>query len=136
MTAPAADYPAVLVSRCLLGIPCRYHGRSTTRWGKPIGRPSLIARLRARYRLIDVCPECDAGMPTPRPPTRIVDGRWICDGVDVTAVFQRGAEIALAAALREGCRRAYLLRGSPACDRDHGMCAQLLKEHGIKVIAV
>ena len=108
----------------------------TTRWGKPIGRPSLIIRLRKRYRLIDVCPECDAGLPTPRPPTRIVDGRWICDGRDVTAVFRRGAELALATARREGCHRAYLLRGSPACDRDFGMCSELLQEHGIKVIAV
>ena len=136
MPADHPNRPAVLVSRCLLGIPCRYHGRKTTPWGKPIGRPSLITRLRARYRIVDVCPECDSGMPTPRPPTRIVSGRWICDGRDVTDRFRHGAEIALATALREGCQRAYLLRGSPACDREYGMCGQLLKKHGIKVIAV
>ena len=128
--------PAVLVSRCLLGVPCRYHGRATTRWGKPIGRPSLIARLRKRYRIVDVCPESDAGMSTPRAPTRIVEGRWICDGRDVTAIYRKGAEIVLNIALRESCQRAYLLRGSPACDRDVGMCGQLLGQHGIKVIAV
>ena len=127
--------PAVLVSRCLLGVPCRYHGK-THRMGKRIGRPALIERLGRKYRLIDVCPECDAGLPTPRSPTRIVNGRWICNGQDVTAVFREGAEIALAAAHREGCRRAYLLRGSPACDRDNGTCGQLLQKHGIKVIAV
>ena len=127
--------PAVLVSRCLLGVACRYHGK-THRMGRRIGRPGLIERLRRSYRLVDVCPECDAGLPTPRPPTRIVDGRWICNGRDVTAVFRHGAEMALAAARREGCGRAYLLRGSPACDRISGMCGQLLEEHGIRVIGV
>lgn len=104
MVDPAASRPAVLVSRCLLGVPCRYHGK-THRMGKRIGRPALIERLGRKYRLIDVCPECDAGLPTPRSPTRIVNGRWICNGQDVTAVFREGAEIALAAAHREGCRR-------------------------------
>ena len=135
MATPAASQPAVLVSRCLLGVPCRYHGK-TYRMGKRIGRPALIARLRKRYRIIDVCPECDAGLPTPRPPTQIVDGHWICGGRDLTAIFRKGAEIALAAARREGCQRAYLMRDSPACDRDTGMCGQLLQKHGIKVITV
>ena len=135
MADPSISRPAVLVSRCLLGVPCRYHGK-THRMGKQIGRPGLIERLRKRYRIIDVCPECDAGMPTPRPPTRIVDSRWVCNGHDVTSVFRDGAEIALAAARREGCQRAYLVRGSPACDRNNGMCGQLLQKHGIKVIAV
>ena len=131
----AISLPAVLVSRCLLGVPCRYHGK-THRIGKRIGRPALIRRLRKRYRIVDVCPECDAGLPTPRSPTRIVNGRWICNGQDVTAVFKEGAKIALTVARREGCQRAYLLRGSPACDRDNGTCGQLLREHGIRVISV
>lgn len=135
MCEPAINWPAVLMCRCLLGVPCRYHGK-THRMGKRIGRPGLIERLRKRYRIIDVCPECDAGLATPRPPTRIEDEHWICGDRDVTAVFERGAEIALAAARGEGCQRAYLLRGSPACDRDRGMCGRLLRKHGIKVIAV
>lgn len=127
-----ANRPAVLISRCLLGIPCRYHGRTHVR-GKRIGRPDLVRRLRQRYRLIDVCPEVDAGLPVPRPPTRIVDGRWICDGRDVTAAFRRGARLALAAARKHGCQKAYLLARSPACDRDRGAAGRLLAEHGIKV---
>ena len=129
------DKPAVLLSRCLLGTPCRYHGRAIA-YGKPIGRPQLIERLRKRYRLIDVCPEVDAGLPVPRPPTRIVKGRWLSDGEDVTAAFERGAQLALARARENGCERAYLLRGSPACDKTFGMCGMLLVEHGIKVVSV
>ena len=127
--------PAVLVTRCLLGTPCRYHGHSTA-YGKPIGRRQLIERLRKRYRLIDVCPEVDAGLPVPRPPTRIVKGRWLCDGKDVTAAFKRGAQLTLARAREDGCKRAYLLRGSPACDKTFGMCGTLLVLHGIKVVSV
>jgi len=126
---------AVVVSRCLLGIPCRYHGQRC-RMGRPIGRPGLIARLRRRYRIIDICPEVDAGLPVPRPPTRIRDGRWLCAGRDVTAAFARGAALARLACLRHGVRKAYLLRGSPACDREFGSAGRLLRESGITVIGV
>lgn len=122
----------VLISRCLLGEPCRYHGRSTM-CGQQIGRKPLVARLRRTCWLIPVCPEVDAGMPTPRPPTRIVEGRWICDGRDVTDVFRRGAAIALATAARYGVRRAYLYRRSPACDPKQGMTGMVLRAAGLKV---
>lgn len=127
--------PCVLISRCLLGVPCRYHGKTHVR-GFRIGKPALLARLRTKYRLIDVCPEVDAGMPTPRPPTRIVEGRWICDGVDVTEIFRQGAQLALQKAQEHNCRKAYLLRDSPACDRAFGACGRLLVEHGIQVVNV
>ncbi len=50
----------VLVSACLLGIPCRWHGR------RPKKREELIRRLRQRYVLVPICPEQLGGMPTPR----------------------------------------------------------------------
>ena len=50
----------VLVSACLLGIPCRWHGR------RPKKREELIKRLGQRYVLVPVCPEQLGGMPTPR----------------------------------------------------------------------
>jgi len=133
MPANNQDKPSVLVSRCLLGIPCRFHGKTHVR-GMRIGRPGLIARLRKTCNLVDVCPEVDAGLSIPRPPTRIVDGRWICDGEDVTADFRRGAEIALALAKQHGCKKAYLLKDSPACDRDKGAAGKLLTKSGITVI--
>jgi hypothetical protein len=45
----------ILVSRCLLGVPCRYHGRE----------PATHCRIRrllagGRYVVTDVCPEVDA----------------------------------------------------------------------------
>ena len=126
----AAPTP-VLVSTCLMGVPCRYHGRH-------LEMHSRIRKMQesGRYRLIPVCPEVDGGLPVPRPPTRRRDGRLVCDGRDVTAEFERGAELALETARREGASKAYLLKGSPSCDRDRGVTGQLLQKHGIKVIRV
>ncbi len=134
MIDPTAK-PAVLISRCLLGVPCRYHGQLYRR-GRRIGDAALVERLQRSYRLIDVCPECDAGMPTPRPPTKLIEGRCICNGLDITDVFRHGAEIALATALREDCELAWLKNESPSCDPSVGISARLLQRHGIKVYGV
>ena len=125
--------PCVLISRCALGVPCRYHGQ-THRMGHRIGHAQRVSTLRRKYRLIDICPEVDAGMSTPRPPTRICNGRWVCDGQDVTATFERGAAMALGLAILNGCQRAYLQHDSPACDPRTGCTAQLLAEHGVKIL--
>jgi len=50
----------VLISACLLGIPCRWHGRRAKK------RVRLIERLKRDYVLVPVCPEQLGGMPTPR----------------------------------------------------------------------
>ena len=47
----------ILISRCLLGVPCRYDGKSV-----PV--PGLEEALtRAGHTLIPVCPEVDGGLP-------------------------------------------------------------------------
>jgi len=124
------DKPAVLVSRCWRGDPCRYHGR-------PKPRPALLERLERRYRLIFVCPEVLGGLPVPRPPAplkRIDNGRLTdITGRDVTTEYKRGAEAVLAIAREHHCQRAYLVNGSPACDK-HGFAGELLARHGIRVI--
>jgi uncharacterized protein YbbK (DUF523 family) len=121
-----------LISRCLLGVACRYHGRNVTTWGKPTGRPGLVAKLQAKgVTLIPICPECDGGMPTPRPPTRIVGGRWVCDGEDVTEQFARGTALAVEAAKRSWATEAWLLKGSPACDPTCGMTGSALTKLGL-----
>ena len=88
----------VLISACLTGNCCRYDGRS-----RPSEQAMRIAEQN-EYRLI--CPECDAGMSTPRPPSEISGGtgedvlsgtaRVVnAEGADVTDAFLRGAEHAL-----------------------------------------
>ena len=130
----------LLISACLLGVPCRYDGKS-----KPLAD---IARLREKYELIPVCPEQLGGLPSPRTPSERRDDRVVmADGRDVTAQYQKGAQRALELCLREGCVTAVLKERSPSCGSGEiydgtfthtvisgdGVTAALLKKNGIKV---
>lgn len=130
----------LLVSACLLGLPCRYDGAA-----KPAPQ---VLELMAEHRLIPVCPEQLGGLPTPRPPAECRDGRVINRaGWDVTAEYVRGAESALKLARLYGCRGAILKERSPSCGCGYiydgsfsgtlipgdGVTARLLKAHGIPV---
>jgi len=122
--------PPVLVSLCWTGAICRYHGRATP-------KPSLIAKLSRRYTLIFVCPEMLGGLPVPRPaaPLRRRIGGRLTDikGRDVTDEYILGAQKALETARQNGCHKAYLVKGSPACDAQ-GFAGELLRANGVQVI--
>ncbi|KTA83568.1 DUF523 domain-containing protein [Aeromonas salmonicida] len=102
--------PRVLVSACLLGQPVRYDGQSkgiVSDW---------LNELGAEGRTQSFCPEVAGGLPTPRPPAeRQGDLVLTASGLDVTAEFDRGAELALALCLAQGIRFALLKEGSPSC---------------------
>ena len=130
----------VLVSACLLGISCRWHGR------RPKKREELIRRLKQRYVLVPICPEQLGGMPTPRTGemlhgtgAQVLDGglRIIAPetGEDVTRFHIDGARYALEIAEIVGAKRAYLKGGSPSCDRQ-GVTGEVLRRGGIKVIRI
>lgn len=100
----------ILISRCLLGEPCRYDGAS-----RPV---EGLGRLEeAGHVLIPVCPEVLGGLPTPRVPAeRQPDGTVLNRaGEDVTDAYRRGAEEAAAIALGQGCQAALLKAKSPSC---------------------
>ena len=111
----------LLVSRCLLGDPCRYDGRVKTDL-----RPPLRAAGIGDDCWISVCPESDGGLPTPRTPSEIrgtargvLEGRdhiMAADGRDNTACFMKGARIA-ADLCRENGVRLALLRLRPGLRR-------------------
>lgn len=133
----------ILVSRCLLGQPCRYDGKS-----KPV--EALLTLEQQGHTLVPVCPEEDGGLPTPRPPAEIQeDGRVVNRaGVDVTAEYMAGAYHALKLARECGCTVAVLKEKSPSCGNrqvydgsfsgklveGQGITARLLTEHGICVL--
>lgn len=134
------DTEPVLISACLLGIACRWHGR------KPKKREKLIQRLKKRYVLVPVCPEQLGGMPTPRTGEKlegsgaeVLDGRLQIiapeTGQDVTRFHVNGARYTLEIAKIVGAHRAYLKGGSPSCDKE-GVTGELLKREDIKVIRV
>lgn len=145
----------ILVSACLMGHAVRYDGTA-----KPL-RHAVLDRWQAEGRLVLICPEMSAGMPVPRPPAEIADGRSGAEvlagrarvieatGNDITDGFRRAAENALALALASGCTHALLIDGSPSCGsrqiydggfsgRRHageGVVAALLRKNGIRVFA-
>jgi len=133
----------ILISRCLLGEPCRYDGK-----GKPA--VDVQALEQAGHVLVPVCPEVLGGLSTPRPPAELQpDGRVVnAEGQDVTEEYRAGAEKALALAKAESCEAALLKAKSPSCGSrqiydgsftrtlisGQGMTARLLTEAGIPVL--
>ena len=104
----------ILVSACLLGEAVRYDGKA-----HPITDPRLRA-WQAEGRLVSCCPECAAGLLTPRPPaecqttpagTRVRTR----DGIDLTDTFVEGARQALAQARANDVALAILKERSPSC---------------------
>lgn len=131
----------LLVSACLLGIPCRYDGAEKEYDG--------IRELMERHVLIPMCPEQLGGLATPRLPAERVGNQVVNrEGEDVTAGFLKGAELALRLAKLYDCKYAILKQRSPSCGSGQiydgsfsgrltegdGMTAELLKKHGIQVI--
>ncbi len=130
-----------LCSACLLGVKCRYNGKSAL-------NRKVIALLKTEV-LIPICPEQLGGLPTPREPAEIRGKRVITrSGKDVTENFLQGAQQALKLAKLFGVKEAILKQGSPSCGcgriyngtfsgktvKGDGVTTVLLKKNGIKVI--
>ena len=130
----------ILVSACLLGLPCRYDGKS-----KPCDR---VIALAEKHELVPFCPEIYGGLPTPRVPAERAGEKVINRaGVDVTENYMSGARQALELAKMLGCKAAILKEKSPSCGAGmiydgtfsrtlvpgDGVTAELLKENGIRV---
>ena len=131
---------SILVSACLLGASCRYDGKA-----KPVKK---VIALKEKYNRIPVCAEIMGGLPTPRIPCEIKNGRAVNqNGEDKTAEYVRGAEEVLRLARLFGCDTAVLKARSPSCGNGEiydgsfsgrlisgdGICAELLKANGIKI---
>lgn len=131
----------VLVSACLLGVPCNHLGQANP--------SAAVLALRATTRLIPICPEMAGGLPAPRPPAeRFADGSVsTAAGEDVTDPYRRGAQQAVQLARAAGVRRAVLKARSPSCGcheiydgtftrtrvQGAGVTAEALREAGVEV---
>ncbi len=131
---------AALVSACLLGICCRYDGKT-----KPNEKVMALAQTET---LIPVCPEQLGGRPTPRNPVEISNGRVIeKNGTDYTDAFIKGAEEVLKIAKINNVKYAILKSNSPSCGfkkiydgtfsktliDGNGITAELLSRNGIEI---
>ncbi len=75
----------ILISACLMGINCRYNGKSE--------KINELEELKNKYNLIPVCPEIYGGLKTPRNPSEIVNNRVVTNsGEDVTKEYKKGEE--------------------------------------------
>lgn len=148
--------PILLVSRCLLGEPCRYDGAVKTNL-----TDRLLAMGLSESDWIACCPEMDGGLSCPREPCEIepgfeggdvLDGRarvLAGDGADCTAQYLAGARQACRMAASFGIRTALLKAKSPSCgcaaiyDGTHsrrlkdgrGVAAALLQRAGLEVFS-
>lgn len=130
----------IIVSACLAGFKCRYDGDSC--------HNDYVYDLLNSGQAIAVCPEELGGLPTPRVPCEIIDGKVISkNGVDCSEEFNKGAQEVLKIAIENDCKLAILKANSPSCGSNviydgsfsgrkiagDGITSKLLKENGIEV---
>jgi len=131
----------ILVSACLLGVNCRFDGKSKF--------TEQLKALQKKHNLIPICPEVYGGLKTPRDPAeKTMDKVITKSGEDVTEQFQKGAEEVLKLAKFYDCKLAILKERSPSCGYGkiydgtftgtivdgNGVAAELLAQNGITVI--
>lgn len=130
----------ILVSACLMGVGCRYDGKSN--------QLPQLEQLMKQHTCIPVCPEIFGGLPTPRVPAERQGSKIMTqDGQDVTPQFVRGTAEVLRLADLYHCKAALLKERSPSCGcgqiydgtftktltEGDGLAAEMLKRKGIAV---
>lgn len=131
------------VSACLLGRNVKYNGKNNF-------SSKLVEKLEGN-EIVEICPEVLGGLPVPRDPAEIVDGKVITkNGVSVDYEFRKGAQKALDIIKKEGVDLVVLQSRSPSCGKGKiydgtfssklidgdGIFVRLLEENGIRAVAV
>lgn len=131
----------IAVSACLLGHNCKYNGGNN--------RSQAVLDYIEGHEVIPICPETAGGLPTPRIPVELRDGRAInANGEDVTTFFRTGVEKTMAKLAGEAIDLAILQPRSPSCGCKQiydgtftktlidgkGMFAQALEDAGIPLL--
>ncbi|NUE92957.1 DUF523 domain-containing protein [Acinetobacter seifertii] len=142
----------LLISACLIGEPVRYDGQSCLH--------TTLQQLFLNKKAHALCPELVGGFSTPRLPAEIVGGTGqdvldgkakITDssGLDVTALYLKGAHRTLEIAQQIKASCVVLKENSPSCGSQKiyngtfqgeritgvGVTTALLQRHGFKVIS-
>lgn len=104
----------VLISACLLGVDCKYNGSNNKL------DDEIIHSLKEKYNLIPVCPEIMGGLPTPRNPVEIKDGKvFDYDREEFTKEFEKGSEEVVKLAKLYNSTIAILKENSPSCGSNY-----------------
>ena len=129
----------IAVSACLLGHDCKYNGGNN--------RSQKVLDYIKGHEVIPVCPEVAGGLPIPRVPVELKDGKAINrDGKDVTEFFQKGVDKEMEK-MQEvdlvilqprspscGCKKIYDGSFTKTLIEGKGMFAQALAAAGITMI--
>lgn len=131
----------IAVSACLLGHNCKYNGGNN--------RSQAVLDYIKGHEVIPVCPEVTGGLPIPRIPVELRDGKAInANGENVTEFFRKGVEKTMEKLAGETIDLAILQPRSPSCGCKQiydgtftktlidgkGMFAQALAEAGIPMM--
>ena len=129
----------IAVSACLLGHNCKYNGGNN--------RSQKVLNYIEGHEVIPVCPEVSGGLPIPRIPVELKDGKAINkEGEDVTEFFRKGVEKTMKkmqdidlAILQPrspscGCKQIYDGTFTKTLIDGKGMFAQALEEAGIPMM--
>ena len=131
----------ILVSACLLGENCKYHGGNNYN--------AAVTEFVKDKEVVPICPEMMAGMGCPRTPIEIVDGVLMDrNGNNVDAAMAEAVEKAMELVRHENIQCAVLQSRSPTCGVNQiydgsfsgklitgsGVFAKALKDTGCSVI--
>lgn len=131
----------IAVSACLLGHDCKYNGGNN--------RSQKVLDYIKGHEVIPVCPEVEGGLPVPRVPVELKNGRAINrNSEDVTEFFLRGVELTMEKLADQNIDLAILQPRSPSCGCKQiydgtfsktlidgkGMFAQALSDAGIPLM--
>lgn len=135
----------ILISACLLGQNVKYNGGNND-----ITENRFMQKLLQKDILVPFCPEVEGGLPIPRVPVEVFNGRAINrNGEDKTYNFNLGAQKALEICIKYNVKYAILKSRSPSCGIDGvydgtftrniidgmGVCAKLLSKNGIELFS-
>ena len=131
----------IVVSACLVGLPCRYDGVSRF--------CSKVFALWEQGIACAICPEGLAGLSIPRLPCELIEGEAVSrDGEDLTYLFRQGVARAIAITRAVGAKRAIVKSRSPSCGlgeiydgtfsdtlcRGNGLWTEALLAEGLSVV--
>ena len=130
------------ISKCLCGENCKYNGKNNL--------DLKIKELEENNEVILICPEVFGGLPIPRIPFELKNGKAINkEGLDVTDKVLKGCEIAFKMIKENKIDKVILKENSPTCGvnfiydgtfthtkiKGMGLLTKMLKENNIIVIS-
>lgn len=130
------------ISKCLCGYNCKYNGGNNLN--------NKLKDLENNNEVITICPEIFGGLPIPRIPFELINGKAINkEGLDITKEVLEGCNKALKLILDNNIDLVILKENSPTCGVNYiydgtfshtlikgcGLLTKMLKDNNIKVIS-